>query len=163
LSAAGRTACYVGIDVSKATLEVAILPTGECLAASNDEAGIDELVGKLAELPEALVLLEATGGFERPVAAAIIAACGIAIFVVNPRQARDFAKATGRLAKTDALDALVLARFAQAIRPTPRTIPDQEAREFGEIFARRRQIVRMLTAEKNRPGAIAAPRPYAGV
>lgn len=152
MSATGRTACYVGIDVSKATLEVAILPTGECFAVSNDEAGIDELVGKLAELPQALVLLEASGGFERPVAAAI-AACGIAIFVVNPRQARDFAKATGRLAKTDALDALILARFAQAIRPTPRAIPDQEAREFAEILARRRQIVRMLTAEKNRLGA----------
>jgi transposase len=111
LSATGRTACYVGIDVSKATLEVAILPTGEYFTVSNDEAGIDKLLGKLAELAQALVLLEATGGFERPVAAAI-AACGIAIFVVNPRPARDFAKATGRLAKTDALDALVLARFA---------------------------------------------------
>ena len=152
MSTTGRTTCYVGIDVSKATLDVAILPTEECFAASNDEAGIEELIGKLAELPEALVLLEATGGFERPVVAAL-AASGVALFVVNPRQARDFAKATGQLAKTDALDALVLARFAQAIRPTPRTIPDQEAREFGEILARRRQLVRMLSAEKNRLGA----------
>jgi len=143
----------VGIDVSKANLDVAILPIGECFVASNDEVGIDELIGKLAEVPEALVLLEATGGFERPVAAAL-AASGIALFVVNPRQARDyFAKATGQLAKTDALDAFVLARFAQAIRPTPRAIPDQEAREFGEILAGRRQIVRMMSAEKNRLGA----------
>jgi len=88
------------------------------------------------------VLLEATGGFERPVVAAL-AASGLSLFVVNPRQARDFAKATGQLAKTDASDALVLARFAQAIRPTPRAIPDEEAREFGEILARRRQLVRM--------------------
>ena len=147
------TYTYVGIDVSKANLDVAILPIGECFVASNDEVGIDELIGKLAEVPEALVLLEATGGFERPVAAAL-AASGIALFVVNPRQARDyFAKATGQLAKTDALDAFVLARLAQAIRPTPRAIPDQEAREFGEILARRRQIVRMMSAEKNRLGA----------
>jgi transposase len=113
---------------------------------------MDELLGKLAEVSDALVVLEASGGFERPVAAAL-ATSGVALFVVNPRQARDFAKATGQLAKTDALDALVLARFAEAIRPTPRAIPDAEAREFGEILARRRQIIRMMTAEKNRLGA----------
>lgn len=151
MSAGGRTT-YVGIDVSKATLDVAILPTREHFVVSNDEAGIDELLGKLAEVPDALVLLEASGGFERPVGAAL-AASGIALFVVNPRQARDFAKATGRLAKTDRLDAFVLAHFAQAIRPTPRAIPDAEAREFQEILARRRQIIRMATAEKNRLGA----------
>ncbi len=152
MSTSGRT--YVGIDVSKATLDVAILPIAEHFVVSNDEAGIEGLLGRLTEevLSDALVLLEASGGFERPVAAAL-AASGIALFVVNPRQARDFAKATGRLAKTDALDAFVLARFAQAIRPAPRAIPDAEAREFQEILARRRQIIRMTTAEKNRLGA----------
>jgi transposase len=148
----GRTT-YVGIDVSKATLDVAILPTGEHFVVSNDEAGIEGLLARLTGVvSEALVVLEASGGFERPVAAAL-AASGVALFVVNPRQARDFAKATGHLAKTDRLDAFVLARFAQAIRPAPRTIPDEEAREFQEILARRRQLIRMMTAEKNRIGA----------
>jgi transposase len=152
LSAGGRTT-YVGIDVSKATLDVAILPAREHFVVANDEAGIDELLGKLTEISDApLVVLEASGGFERPLAAAL-AASEIALFVLNPRQARDFAKATGKLAKTDALDAFVLAHFAQANRPLPRAIPDAEAREFQEILARRRQISRMTTAEKNRLGA----------
>ena len=148
----GRISTYVGIDVSKATLDVAILPTREHFVVSNDEAGIEGLLGRLTKVvvsEEVLVVLEASGGFERPIAAAL-AASGIALFVVNPRQARDFAKATGHLAKTDALDAFVLAHFAQAIRPAPRAIPDAEAREFQEILARRRQIVRMMSAEKNR-------------
>lgn len=146
---------YVGIDVSKATLDVAILPEREHFVVSNDEAGRDELLGKLAQVSGALlVVLEASGGFERPVVAALAgSSAGITPFVVNPRQARDFAKATGKLAKTDALDAFVLAHFAQAIRPVPRPIPDEEAREFQEILTRRRQIVRMITAEKNRLGA----------
>jgi len=147
---------YVGIDVSKATLDVAILPTKEHFVVANDEGGIDELLGKLAEqFVDVLVVLEASGGFERPAVAAL-AASGVALFVVNPRQARDFAKATGKLAKTDRIDAFVLARFAEAIRPTPRAIPNEEAREFQEILARRRQIVRMMTAEKNRLGASAS-------
>jgi transposase len=149
----GEQTTYVGIDVSKRTLDVAILPIREHFVVANDEAGIDELLGKLAEVSDALlVVLEASGGFERPLAAAL-AASGIALFVLNPRQARDFAKATGTLAKTDALDAFVLAGFAQALRPVPRALPDREAREFQEILARRRQIVRMRTAEKNRLGA----------
>lgn len=152
MSTSGRTTSYVGIDISKATLDVAVLPTGEHFVVSNDEAGIEELLGKLAEVSDALVILEASGGFERPVAAAL-AASGVALFVVDPRQARDFAKATGQLAKTDRLDAFVLAHFAQAIRPAPRAIPDAEAREFQEILARRRQIIQMMTAEKNRLGA----------
>jgi transposase len=145
----------VGIDVSKATLDVAVLPIREHFVVPNDEAGIEELLGRLAQVVVSdalLVVLEASGGFERPLAAAL-AASGIALFVVNPRQARDFAKATGTLAKTDALDAFVLAHFAQAIHPVPRSIPDQEAREFQEILARRRQIIKMATAEKNRLGA----------
>ncbi len=152
----GERATYVGIDVSKATLDVAILPTEEHFVVANDEGGIDGLLDKLAErVAGVLVVLEASGGFERPAVAAL-AASGVALFVVNPRQARDFAKATGKLAKTDRIDAFVLARFAEAIRPTPRAIPDQEAREFQEILARRRQIVRMTTAEKNRLGASSA-------
>lgn len=147
-----ETKTYVGIDVSKATLDVAVLPAGDSFRVSNDETGIDELATRIEGLAPALVVLEATGGFERPVVAAL-AASEIALFVINPRQARDFAKATGKLAKTDRIDAFVLARFAQAIRPTPRTILGAEAREFGEILARRRQIVRMMTAEKNRLGA----------
>jgi transposase len=99
-----------------------------------------------------LVILEATGGFERPVAAAL-AAAGLPIAVVNPRQARDFARATGRLAKTDRIDAQILARFAQAVRPAPRPVPEEEAQALAEITARRRQVVGMLTAEKNRLGA----------
>lgn len=150
----GRTT-YVGMDVSKATLDVAILPTREHFVVSNDEAGIDELLGKLARVSDALVVLEASGGFERPAVAAL-AASGVALFVVNPRQARDFAKATGKLAKTDRIDAFVLAHFAEAIRPTPRAIPDAEAREFQAILARRRRIIGMVTAEKNRLGASAS-------
>lgn len=112
---------YVGIDVCKAALDVAILPARVHFVVGNDEAGIDELLGKLlAELSgEALVVLESSGGFERPVAAAL-AASEIALFVVNARQARDLAKATGKLAKTDRIDAAVLAHFAEAVRPEPR-------------------------------------------
>lgn len=143
---------YVGIDVSKATLDVAILPLGRHFVVSNDEAGIDELLGSFEDPRPALVVLEASGGYERPVAAAI-AASGIAVCVLNPRQARDFARATGKLAKTDALDAKVLARFAEAVRPEPRALPEEEAREFSAILARRRQIIQMMSAEKNRLGA----------
>lgn len=145
---------YVGIDVSKATLDVAILPLGRHFVVSNDEAGIDELLGGLEDPKPILVVLEASGGYERPVAAAIAASsAGIAVAVVNPRQTRDFARATGKLAKTDALDAKALARFAEAVRPEPRALPEEEAREFQAILARRRQLIQMMTAEKNRLGS----------
>lgn len=147
-----RTYYYVGIDVSKARLDVALLPTGESFAVANDEDGFDELLGRLEDPRPALVVLEASGGFERPAAAAL-ATSGIAVCVLNPRQSRDFARATGKLAKTDALDAKALARFAEAVRPAPRALPDAEAREFQAILARRRQIVQMMTAEKNRLGS----------
>jgi len=143
---------YVGIDVSKATLDVAILPLGRHFVVSNDEVGIDELLSGLEDLRPILVVLEASGGYERPVAAAI-AASGIAVAVVNPRQTRDFARATGKLAKTDALDAKALARFAEALRPEPRALLEEEAREFQSILARRRQVIQMMSAEKNRLGA----------
>jgi transposase len=157
LSSSAREPCYVGVDVSKARLDVALLPMGGSFVVANDEEGLDELLGRLEGLHPALVVLEASGGFERPVAAALaaagIAAAGIAVAVVNPRRTRDFARATGKLAKTDALDAKALARFAEAVRPTPKTPPDEEAREFSAVLARRRQIIQMMTAEKNRLGA----------
>ncbi len=151
MSGSAREA-YVGIDVSKAHLDVALLPTGESFVIPNNEEGLEELLGRLEGLCPTLVVLEATGGFERPLAA-VLAASGIAVAVLNPTQTRDFARARGRLAKTDALDAKVLARFAEAVRPTPRTLPDAEAREFQAILARRRQLIQMMTAEKNRLGA----------
>ncbi len=144
---------YVGVDVSKGRLDVFVRPTAERFSVPNDATGVDALLARLLEEQEearpALVVLEATGGFERPLAAAL-AASGLAVAVVNPRQARDFARATGRLAKTDRIDAENLARFAEAVRPSPRPVPDEEAHAFGEILARRRQIVSMLTAENNR-------------
>jgi transposase len=146
---------YAGVDVSKGRLDAHLRPTGEAFDVPNDEAGIDALVARLQEARPVPVVLEATGGFERPLAAAL-AAAGLPAAVLNPRQVRDFARATGRLAKTDALDAEVLARFAEAVRPEPRPVPDEEARAFGEILARRRQLVSMLSAEKNRLGAVSA-------
>jgi transposase len=149
---------YVGVDVSKARLDVALRPTGAGWSFPNDQAGIDALVSRLLleeAPPPTLVVLEATGGFERPLAAAL-AATGMPVAVLNPRQARDFARATGRLAKTDRIDAEILARFAEAVRPTVRPIPGKEAQEFAAVLARRRQIVGMLTAEKNRLGTTAS-------
>jgi transposase len=143
---------YAGVDVSKARLDVAVRPTGERYSVANDPEGLDTLVGRLVMLAPELVVLEATGGFERPAAMAI-AASGIAVAVVNPRKARDFAKATGTLAKTDKIDAYVLARFAEAIRPEPRALPDEEAVLLSEILDRRRQLIGMLVAEKNRLAA----------
>jgi len=137
------------VDVSKGRLEVFVHPTAKRFSVPNDDAGADELLARLEESTPALVVLEATGGFERPVAAALVAS-GLAVAVVNPRQARDFARATGRLAKTDRIDAQSLARFAEAVHPAPRAIPGEEALALGEILARRRQLVEMLTAEKNR-------------
>ena len=157
MSSAPTTELYAGIDVSKRRLDTALRPTDEHFGLPNDPAGIDTLVGRLSEAgarPK-LVVLEATGGFERAVAAAL-AAAAIPVAIVNPRQARDFARATGKLAKTDRIDAEVLARFAEAVRPAVKALPNEEAREFAAILARRRQIVEMLTAEKNRLGATAS-------
>lgn len=140
---------YVGIDVAKATLDVAIGSDGETVQVENSEAGIAQLVKRLGEAAPALVVLEATGGYESLVAAAV-AGREIAVAIVNPRQVRDFAKATGVLAKTDRIDARVLARFAEAVRPEPRPLPTAEAKELEEFLGRRRQIVDMLTMEKNR-------------
>jgi len=140
---------YVGIDVAKATLDVAIGSDGELVQVENNEAGIGRLLERLGEVAPTLVVLEATGGYESVVAGAIVGR-GVAVAVVNPRQVRDFAKATGVLAKTDRIDARVLARFAEAVRPEPRPLPTAEAKELEEYLSRRRQLVDMLTMEKNR-------------
>jgi transposase len=142
---------FVGIDVSKARLDVACRPTGQAGRYGNDPAGIAALAAWLAGLAPALVVLEATGGYELPLAAAL-AAAGLPVAVVNPRQARDFAKATGRLAKSDAIDAACLAHFAEAIRPVPRPLPDADVRALNGLLARRRQLLDMLTMERNRLG-----------
>jgi transposase len=140
---------FVGIDVSKAHLDVCVRPSGETFRLGNDEGGIDALLARLDPLKPTLVVLEATGGFEVSVAAALGVAT-VPVAVVNPRQVRDFAKSTGRLAKTDAIDAAVLAHFADAVRPEPRPLLDEQARELQAMLVRRRQIVEMITAETNR-------------
>lgn len=140
---------YIGIDVSKDMLDVAVHGDKQHWSFPNDEAGINKIVSKFRELPPALVVLEATGGFEVPLAAELGVA-KIPTAVVNPRQIRDFAKSVGMLAKTDILDARIIARFAATVQPTPYPIPGIEAQELGAITARRRQIVSMITAEKNR-------------
>lgn len=141
----------VGIDVSKGLLDVAVLPEGESWSATNDEEGITQVVKRLKSLRPRLVVLEATGGMETALVGAA-ATARLPVVVVNPRQVRDFAKSVGALAKTDAIDARVLARFAEAVRPEVRPLKDKEASQFSALIARRRQLVEMLTAEKNRLG-----------
>jgi transposase len=150
------TKVIVGIDVSKAWLDVAERPGGEVWRVANDEAGIAGLAEHLEQREPAVVVLEATGGLENPVVAAL-AAAQLPVVVVNPRQVRDFARATGQLAKTDALDAQVLARFGEAVAPTPRPLPAPATQELAALVTRRRQLVGMLTAEKNRLGTAARP------
>jgi transposase len=142
-------AVWVGIDVAKASLEWSVRPTGQQGQVRNEAAGWQALREQLTALQPTLVVLEATGGLEIPVAAAL-ATAGLAVAVVNPRQVRDFAKATGQLAKTDALDAALLARFAEAVRPEPRPLPDAATQALDALLSRRRQVVEMLTAERNR-------------
>jgi transposase len=149
-------ALFVGIDVSKARLDVCVRPSGEQFQVANDEAGAGELVTKLKELSATLTVMEATGGFEVPVASAL-AAAGIALAIVNPRQIRDFAKSSGRLAKTDALDAQVLALFAERVRPEPRPLDDEQTQLLSALLTRRRQIVEMIGAETNRMHACREP------
>jgi transposase len=146
---------HVGVDVSKRTLDVCILPAGagapegESLVAANDQAGVEEILSRIQDAKPKLVVMEATGRYER-LCATSIAAAGIPVAVVNPRQARDFAKAIGRLAKTDKIDAFVLARFARAVEPEASAIPDEEAMALQSILARRRQLIEMLVSENNR-------------
>ena len=138
---------FIGVDVAKAQLEVFIGSSGESFPLTNDEGGIDQLLKRLK--PADCVILEATGGLEMPLASAL-AAAGIAVAIVNPRQVRDFARAIGRLAKTDRLDAELLARFGAAVRPQARPLATRQAQELEALITRRRQLVEMLTAEKNR-------------
>jgi transposase len=138
---------FVGIDIAKAALEVFIGSGGAAFSVTNDEVGIRELLWHLA--PGDFAILEATGGLEMPAASAL-AAAGIAVAIVNLRQVRDFARATGRLAKTDRLDAEVLVRFGEAVRPEARPLADEQAQALEALVTRRRQLVEMLTAEKNR-------------
>lgn len=140
-----------GIDVSKATLDVALLPVGEVLQFANDAAGIEQLGKKLKSSAADLVVMEATGGYETAVATALVGA-GLRVAVVNPRQIRDFAKATGRLAKSDRIDAQVIAAFGQAIEPEILRLPDDDAREMEALLVRRRQLVAMRVQEVNRLG-----------
>jgi transposase len=140
---------YVGIDVAKDWLDVAQRPGGEAWRVSSDEKGVVALVERLKGVRPTLVVLEATGGLQIPAVAAL-AAAGLRTVVVNPRQVRQFAGATGRLAKTDAIDAQVLAQFGEAVRPEVRPLPDAATQELSALVARRRQLIEMLTAEKNR-------------
>ena len=142
------TAC-VGIDVSKDRLDVHVLPSGEAFAVARDGKGLESLVGRLGALDVSLIVLEATGGFETTVAASL-AGAGLPLAVVNPRQIRSFGKALGKLAKTDAIDAEVLALFADKVRPQARPLPTSDARALGELVARRRQVVEMIGMEANR-------------
>ena len=140
---------FVGIDVSKDELEVGSVPQTSRLRVARDDAGLVQLVERLKALGPSLVVLEASGGYEMPVVLAL-AGAGLACVVVNARQVRDFAKASGKLAKTDRIDAQVIAEFAQAIRPQVRALPDAAAAHLIALVARRRQLVEMLTAEQNR-------------
>ena len=150
---------YVGIDVAKAQVDVAVRPTGQRWVVSYDETGVGEVVSQVKGLGTALVLLEASGSLELPLVAAL-AAAALPVVVVNPRQVRDFARATGTLAKTDALDAAVLAHFADAVRPSVRPLRDAETQVLNSLTARRHQVMTMRVSEKNRLGtAISAVRP----
>ena len=141
--------CCGGLDVAKAQLDIAVRPSGERWAVPNDADGVVTLVDRLQALHPTLMVLEATGGLER-VATAALATAGLPVVVVNPRQARDCARATGQLAKTDALDARALAHCADVIRPTPRPLPDAQTQELRALLGRRQQLIGMRTAEQHR-------------
>ncbi len=143
----------VGIDVAKATLDVQMRPTDERWTVANDEAGIRTLVELLRAVAPTQVVLEATGGYELAAVSAL-AAAALPVVVVNPRQVRDFAKARGRLAKTDRLDAAVLARLAEQIRPEARPLATAEQQELDALLTRRQQLIEMLSAEKHRLGQV---------
>ena len=147
--------CFVGMDVSQDTVDVVVHP-GTTFQITNDEPGIAEAVQQLHAVQPTLIVLEATGGLEVPLAGAL-AAAGLPVVVMNPRQVLDFARATGQLAKTDRLDAQVLAHFAEAIRPPIRPVPDAQSQALAALVARRRQLIEMLTAEKNRLRLAARP------
>jgi transposase len=148
---------FVGIDVAKDRLDVHLRPSGEAFAVARDGQGVADLAERLRTARPQLIVLEATGGFEQVVAAAIGAA-GLPLVVINPRQIRDFARATGRLAKTDRVDAAVIAHFAEAVRPPVRPLPDEQARLLGELVTRRRQVIDMMVSEGNRARQVETKR-----
>jgi len=146
------TECFVGIDVSKDTLDVCVYPTQDTFRVPNSPDGLDELMKRLKPIEPRLIVFEATGGYET-LAVSSLAAAGLPVVVVNPRQIRDFAKSIGRLAKTDVIDAGVIARFASAVRPELRPLKDSPSQELTGLVTRRRQIVGMIVAETNRLNA----------
>lgn len=150
-------AIFVGVDVSKDRLDVHVRPTGEAFHVARNGAGVDELIARLTAFAPALIALEATGGFETIVAAGL-AGANLPVVVVNPAQVRHFAKALGKRAKTDPIDAAAIARFAEATRPTPRPLADEMTQALGDLVARRRQIVDMVAAESQRERATANKR-----
>src|SRR2546427_8600860 len=146
----------VGVDVGKEALDVVVRPSGEHWQMSNDEAGVASLVARLRPLGPVLIVCEATGGCEL-LAIGSLAAAGLPVVVANPRQIRDFARATGQLAKTDQLDAAILALFAERVRPTPRPLPDAAAQLLDAVLTRRRQLVELLAPERHRPRISSKP------
>ena len=147
----------VGIDVSKDRLDVAVRPSGEEFAVERNAAGLERLAARLRELSPRVVALEATGGFET-VAAAALASAGFPVVIVNPAQIRSFAKAIGQRAKTDTIDAAVIAHFAEATKPEPRPLPDEATRLLADLVARRRQIIEMIVAERQREKRVTVSR-----
>lgn len=139
----------IGIDVAKEKLDIASRPEKESWTIANREEKFSSLVDKFVKISPDLIVLEATGGLEIPVASALGAA-GLPVVIINPRQIRDFAKATGKLAKTDRIDADIIAHFGESIKPEIRPLKDEQTQELAEILTRRRQLVDMMTAEKNR-------------
>ena len=148
---------FVGIDVAKATLEVATLPAGQAFSVSYDARGLRQLQQRLQPLGRCLIVVEATGGYERRLLADLIEA-GWAVALVNPRQVRDYARGIGYLAKTDRLDAAVLARFAQEVRPRPLAPTPENQRQLDELVDRRRQLLNLQTSESNRLETVAGPQ-----
>jgi len=149
MSSESQGGCFVGVDVSKAHLDVCIRPMDECFTVTNDQEGIQKLITHLRGYALRMVVLEATGGYEREVYTELSAA-GLVTVRINPRQARNFAKSTGKLAKTDKIDARMLAHFAEAIQPEAHALPDERTMRLQALLSRRRQVVDMLVAEKNR-------------
>ena len=150
------TATFVGIDIAKADFVVACRPDGASWTATNDSEGIAAAVDRMRALAPPLIVLEATGGYETALVAAL-AAAALPVVVANPRQVRDFAKATGQLAKTDRVDAQLLALFAERVHPTPRPLPDAALQHVEALMTRRRQLLDMVTTERNRLEHAAAP------
>jgi transposase len=150
-------AVFVGIDVSKDRLDAHVLPMGEAFAVTRDSEGVSELIARLERVRPAIIGVEATGGFERFVAAALGAAL-LPFVVVNPAQVRAFAQAIGKRAKTDPIDAAVIARFVEATKPEVRPLPDELTQQLADLVARRRQIIQMIVAEKQREKRTSVPR-----